>query len=224
MAGFGFGLLSIDVPSAESAPTAVSWAVFCWWAVSGVISAFAGGWAAANFSPTFTAEGCAAHGLLALALATLLVVAAAGFSASNSIAGGLAGTDRHCNCSISRVRAARNGASDASPARTSAAQYGAGNDRQLCGAAGRCRRRGRRQSMASRERLAHDDYRRTTEELGHGFRTWRLVVATWGTLADHHSARALLALTELTLRQRPQLCRAPQKAAHAKVKSVMPVK
>jgi hypothetical protein len=91
MAGFGFGLLSIDVPSAESAPTAVSWAVFCWWAVSGVISAFAGGWAAANFSPTFTAEGRAAHGLLAWALATLLVVAAAGFSASNSIAGGLAG-------------------------------------------------------------------------------------------------------------------------------------
>ena len=91
MAGFGFGLLSISVPTAESAPTAVSWAVFCWWAVSGVISAFAGGWAAANFSPSFTAEGRAAHGLVAWALATLLVVAAAGLSASNSIAGDLAG-------------------------------------------------------------------------------------------------------------------------------------
>jgi hypothetical protein len=91
MAGFGFGLLSIDVPTAESAPTTASWAVFCWWAVSGVISAFAGGWAAANFSPSFTAEGRAAHGLIAWALATLLVVGAAGLSASNSVAGDLAG-------------------------------------------------------------------------------------------------------------------------------------
>jgi hypothetical protein len=91
MAGFGFGLLAIDVPTAESAPTTASWAVFCWWAVSGVISAFAGGWAAANFSASFTAEGRAAHGLLAWALATLVVVGAAGLSASNSIAGDLAG-------------------------------------------------------------------------------------------------------------------------------------
>ncbi len=91
MAGFGFGLLSISVPSAESSPTAVSWAVFCWWAVSGVISAFAGGWAAANFSATFTAEGRAAHALVAWALATLVVIAAAGLSTSNSIAGDLGG-------------------------------------------------------------------------------------------------------------------------------------
>ncbi len=91
MAGFGFGLLSINVPSAESSPAAVSWAVFCWWAVSGVISAFAGGWAAANFSATFTAEARAAHALVAWALATLLVIAAAGLSTSNSIAGDLGG-------------------------------------------------------------------------------------------------------------------------------------
>jgi hypothetical protein len=69
MVGFGLGLLSIDVPSAEAAPTAVSWAVFCWWAVSGVISAFAGGWVAANFSEIFTAESRAAHGLVTWALA-----------------------------------------------------------------------------------------------------------------------------------------------------------
>jgi hypothetical protein len=91
MAGFGFGLLAINVPTADSAPTATSWAVFCWWAVSGVISAFAGGWAAANFSPSFSAEGRAAHGLLAWALATLVVIGAAGWSANNSVAGDLAG-------------------------------------------------------------------------------------------------------------------------------------
>jgi hypothetical protein len=91
MAGFGFGLLSIDVPTAESTPQAVTWAVFCWWAVSGVISAFAGGWVAASFSETFTPEGRAAHGLVAWALATLLVFAAAGLSISNSFAGNLIG-------------------------------------------------------------------------------------------------------------------------------------
>src|SRR5437868_15334222 len=70
MAGFGFGLLTIDVPTADSAPKAVSWAVFTWWAVSGVISAFAGGWVAANFSDSFTAEGRATHALMAWALTT----------------------------------------------------------------------------------------------------------------------------------------------------------
>ena len=56
MAGFGLGLLTIDIPMADSAPKTVSWAVFAWWAVSGVISAFVGGWVAANFSETFTAR------------------------------------------------------------------------------------------------------------------------------------------------------------------------
>jgi hypothetical protein len=91
MAGFGFGLLAIDVPTADAAPKAISWAVFCWWAVSGVISAFAGGWAAANFSATFTAESRGAHGLIAWAVATLIVVGAAGFAATNSVASDLAG-------------------------------------------------------------------------------------------------------------------------------------
>jgi hypothetical protein len=91
MVGFGLGLLSIDAPTAESGPREVTWAVFCWWAVSGVISAFVGGWVAANFSPSFTAESRAAHGLVAWAMATLLVFAAAGFAASNSIASSLGG-------------------------------------------------------------------------------------------------------------------------------------
>ena len=91
MAGYGAGLLSIDVPTADSAPTAVSWAVYCWWAVSGVISAFAAGWVAANFSETFVAETRAAHGLVAWALATLIVFAVAGFTVSNSLAGNLVG-------------------------------------------------------------------------------------------------------------------------------------
>ena len=91
MAGLGFGLLSIDVPTADSAPQAVSWIVFTWWAVSGVISAFAGGWVAANFSDGFSAESRATHGLMAWAIATLVVIGAAAFATSNSVAGGLVG-------------------------------------------------------------------------------------------------------------------------------------
>ncbi|HZP76520.1 MAG TPA: hypothetical protein VFB45_10290 [Pseudolabrys sp.] len=91
MLGFGLGLLTIDVPTAESAPRAVTWAVFAWWVASGVISAFAAGWIAANFSETFSAEGRATHALLAWAVATLVVIAATGLTASNSVAGSLGG-------------------------------------------------------------------------------------------------------------------------------------
>ncbi len=90
MAGFGLGLLTIDIPTADSAPKAVSWAVFAWWAVSGVISAFVGGWVAANFSETFTAEGRATHGLMAWAIATLIVVGV-GALGSSSLASNLVG-------------------------------------------------------------------------------------------------------------------------------------
>src|SRR5438067_13555885 len=91
MAGFGFGLLGIDVPTAEGAPQAVTWAVFCWWAVSGVISAFAGGWVAANFSESFTAEGRATHALMAWALSVLIVVGVAGMAANSTLANSLGG-------------------------------------------------------------------------------------------------------------------------------------
>lgn len=91
MLGFGLGLLAIDVPTAENTPKAVTWAVFAWWVASGVISAFVAGWVAANFSETFNEENRATHGLIAWALAALVVIGAAGFSTSNSVAGNLGG-------------------------------------------------------------------------------------------------------------------------------------
>jgi hypothetical protein len=93
MLGVGLGLLAVDVPTADSAPKAVSWAVFTWWAASGVASAFAGGWLAANFAETVTPEGRGAHALGAWALATLIVVGTAGLTAGGSatIASNLAG-------------------------------------------------------------------------------------------------------------------------------------
>src|SRR5882724_11919495 len=118
MAGFGVGLLAIDIPTADAAPKAISWAVFCWWAVSGVISAFAGGWAAANFSETFTAESRAAHGLIAWAVATLMVVGVAGLAATNSVASDLAGPTGAAIAQYRNFTDARAGA----PARPTQAQ------------------------------------------------------------------------------------------------------
>lgn len=91
--GVGFGLLAVDVPTADSAPKAVSWAVFTWWAASGVASAFFGGWLAGQFAETITPEGRAAHALATWAIATLIVVGAAGATAGGSatIASNLAG-------------------------------------------------------------------------------------------------------------------------------------
>jgi hypothetical protein len=90
--GVGFGLLAVDVPTADSAPKAVSWAVFTWWATSGVASAFVGGWLAGHFAETVSPEGRGAHALAAWAIATLIVVGAAGAAAgSATIASNLAG-------------------------------------------------------------------------------------------------------------------------------------
>ena len=106
MVGFGFGLLTIDVPTADSAPKAVSWAVFTWWAVSGVISAFVGGWVAANFSDAFTSEGRATHGLMAWAIATLIVVGTATFG-TGAIANNLVGPTSAVMAQYQRLSDAR---------------------------------------------------------------------------------------------------------------------
>src|SRR5437016_1347969 len=120
MVGFGFGLLAIDVPTADSAPKAVSWAVFSWWAVSGVISAFAGGWVAASFSDSFTDEGRATHALIAWAVATLVVIGAAGVTASGSLASQLAGPTGTVIAQYQRLSAP--GAAAPAAARASQAQ------------------------------------------------------------------------------------------------------
>jgi hypothetical protein len=78
MLGFGVGLLSIDVPTANEAPKAVGHIAFAWWAVSGVISAFAGGAVAAANAPDQTDAGRVGHALAAWAVAVVVVI---GFSA-----------------------------------------------------------------------------------------------------------------------------------------------
>jgi hypothetical protein len=93
MLGFGIGLLAIDVPTAQSAPTGAGWAAFVWWAVSGIIAAFVGGAVAAANSPDQTGLGRVGHALAAWSVATVVVVAAAALipASATSVAGNLVG-------------------------------------------------------------------------------------------------------------------------------------
>jgi hypothetical protein len=88
MLGIGAGLISVDGAATSSA---FNWAAFLWWAGSGIIAAFAGGYVAA-----VAAKGLysgPAHALMAWGLAVVVVVAAAAVTAGTSanIASSLAG-------------------------------------------------------------------------------------------------------------------------------------
>jgi len=90
MLGLGIGLLSVDTSTVATSPVGVSWGAFLYWAISGIIAAFVGGWIAGTVSPAGTGG---AHGLAAWAVATLIVVGAAtlGVGSTASIANNLVG-------------------------------------------------------------------------------------------------------------------------------------
>lgn len=90
MLGIGIGLVSIG---ANVDATSISWAGFAWWAISGIIAAFVGGWVAGAFAPTEDTRLRAAGALTAWAVATLIVVVAVGFTAGTTatVAGSMGG-------------------------------------------------------------------------------------------------------------------------------------
>jgi hypothetical protein len=90
MLGIGVGLLTLDAQAAGPEPLGVSWAAFLWWAISGIVAAFVGGWVAGAASIPGSGR---ANGLAAWALATVIVTAAAALGAGTtaSIASNLAG-------------------------------------------------------------------------------------------------------------------------------------
>ena len=85
MLGFGIGMLSVDVPTAASAPQGATWAAFVWWAVSGIVAAAAGGAVAASLAPDGTQASRAGHALAAWAVATVIVVGAAALTAGSAV-------------------------------------------------------------------------------------------------------------------------------------------
>src|SRR3954464_15042806 len=93
MLGFGIGLLSVDVQTADAAPRGAGWVAFVWWAVSGIIAAFVGGAVAAANSPDQSGLGRVGHALAAWSVATVVVVAASAMlpASATSVASNLVG-------------------------------------------------------------------------------------------------------------------------------------
>jgi len=93
MLGFGIGLLAVDVPTADAAPAATGHIAFVWWAVSGIIAAFAGGAVAAANAPDQTNAGRGGHALATWAVTTVIVVGASALTAGSvaNVASNLAG-------------------------------------------------------------------------------------------------------------------------------------
>jgi hypothetical protein len=94
--GLGIGAASVDVSSTASAGPVVPWTAFAWWAIAGVLSAFAGGWAAGAIAGSSNSANGGVHGLLAWCVTTVVVLALAavatsgGFNVFNSLAGPIA--------------------------------------------------------------------------------------------------------------------------------------
>jgi hypothetical protein len=109
MLGFGIGLLSVDIPTAEGAPAAAGYIAFVWWAVSGIIAAFAGGAVAAANAPNQTSAGRVGHALATWAVATVLVVGAAAFTAGSAanMASNLVGPSYGATARITALSSAR---------------------------------------------------------------------------------------------------------------------
>lgn len=84
MLGLGVGLLTVDVPTATAAPATAGYLAFVWWAVSGVIAAFAGGAVAASLAPDDTPAGRVGHALATWAVTTVIVVGASALTAGSA--------------------------------------------------------------------------------------------------------------------------------------------
>ena len=93
MLGFGIGLLAVEVPTADAASATSGHLAFVWWAVSGIIAAFAGGAVAAANAPDQSDPGRVGHALAAWAVATVVVVGASALTAGSvaNVASNLAG-------------------------------------------------------------------------------------------------------------------------------------
>src|SRR5262245_591187 len=120
MLGIGAGVIPVDAASATGPSGDVNWAAFLWWAGSGILAAFAGGYVAA-----VAAKGLysgPAHALMAWGLAVVLVVAVAAVTAATSanIASSLAGPTTaslaHLNALSDAPRGLRTTTGQSSPA------------------------------------------------------------------------------------------------------------
>lgn len=72
--GIGFGMIDTTAAGETPGPMAMGMSSAVWWAVSGIIAAFAGGWVAARLAGVPNTQVGVLHGLAAWAATTLLVL------------------------------------------------------------------------------------------------------------------------------------------------------
>jgi len=115
MLGFGVGLLSVDVATASETPRTTGHLAFAWWAVAGILAAFAGGAVAAANSPDQSDAGRVGHAMAAWAVTIVVVVGVSTLTAGSaaSVMSNLVGPSYTATTRIDNLRA---------PARTMAGQ------------------------------------------------------------------------------------------------------
>lgn len=105
MLALGVGLFAIDLPTATSAPYTVSTAALLYWIFSGIFAAFCGGIVAGACAPVANDKARAIHALAAWAVTTLIVLAAASYSAggTSAIAANMSGPTAAVNWRVQSV-------------------------------------------------------------------------------------------------------------------------
>ena len=85
MVGAGIGAVSMGAPT-EGEAQSIGWGAFAWWSISGIIAAFAGGWAAGILSRANGSSNGGLHGFLSWAVTTVLVVTGAAVATGTAAA------------------------------------------------------------------------------------------------------------------------------------------
>jgi hypothetical protein len=82
--GAGIGFSAFRVPATAGEAFTVSWGAFIWWALSGIVAAFAGGFAAFVWAPSLDKRSAWVHGFLTWCVTTVIVMAFVALAAGSS--------------------------------------------------------------------------------------------------------------------------------------------
>ena len=82
--GAGIGYSAFRVPTTAGEAFTVSWGAFMWWALAGILAAFAGGFAAFVWSPANEVRSAWVHGFLTWCVTTVIVMAFVALAAGSS--------------------------------------------------------------------------------------------------------------------------------------------
>jgi len=120
MLALGVGLFALDMPTATTAPIAISTAALLWWIASGVFAAFVGGAVAGAYAPVANPRARIVHAVAAWAVASLIVLGSAGTvtSGSAAVVSNMAGPTAALNTRLASPQAQQRATTGGPPAAT----------------------------------------------------------------------------------------------------------